>query len=53
MNDIEGRLDILCNAENLASKAVIERVGGELHKCAPHSSDRPDQQKLHFRVHVS
>ncbi|MEK1899970.1 MAG: GNAT family N-acetyltransferase [Rhizobium sp.] len=43
-------LDILCNEENVISRAVIERVGGQLVRRAPHPSDRPEQQKLFFKV---
>lgn len=45
-------LQILCNVENLASKAVIERAGGELYHHGPHPSDRPDQQKLYYRIRL-
>ena len=43
-------LRILCNVENLASRAVIEKVGGELYHRGPHPSDRAEQQKLYYRM---
>jgi predicted acetyltransferase len=45
-------LQILCNVENLASRAVIERVGGEACHRGPHPSDRPEQMKLHYRLTI-
>lgn len=45
-------LRILCNVENLASRVVIERVGGELYHSGPHPSDRVEQQKLYYRVRL-
>ncbi len=43
-------IDILCNEENVISRAVIERVGGKLVRRASHPSDRPEQQKLFFKI---
>ncbi|MBS1167858.1 MAG: GCN5-related N-acetyltransferase protein [Proteobacteria bacterium] len=45
-------LQILCNVENLASRVVIERVGGEVERVGPHPSDRPEQAKVYYRVRV-
>lgn len=45
-------LQILCNVENLASKAVIERVGGKVDFIGPHPSDRLEQVKIYYRVRV-
>ncbi|WP_036839892.1 GNAT family N-acetyltransferase [Pleomorphomonas oryzae] len=45
-------LQILCNVENLASRTVIERVGGEVDFVGPHPSDWLEQVKLYYRVRV-
>ncbi|MCM5557434.1 GNAT family N-acetyltransferase [Pleomorphomonas sp. JP5] len=45
-------LQILCNVENLASRAVVEKVGGEVQQVGPHPSDRPEQMKVYYRVRV-
>lgn len=46
-------LQILCNVENLASRAVIERVGGVVDYVGPHPSDRLEQMKVYYRVLVA
>lgn len=43
---------ILCNVENGASKAVVEKVGGEVERVGAHSSDRAEQVKVYYRVRV-
>lgn len=45
-------LQILCNVENAASRAVIGKVGGEVDFIGPHRSDRLDQMKVYYRVRV-
>lgn len=45
-------LQILCNVENAASRAVIEKVGGVVECMGPHPSDRPEQMKVYYRVRV-
>lgn len=45
-------LRILCNVENAASKAVIEKVGGVMDFTGPHPSDRLEQMKVYYRVRV-
>ena len=47
-----GRLLILCNEENHASRRVIEANGGQLFLTASHPSDRPEQMKHHFWLDV-
>lgn len=47
-----GELRILCNVENLASKAVIEKVGGEVEHVGPHPSDRAEQVKVQYRMRI-
>lgn len=46
------RLLILCNADNHASRRVIEGNGGRLFMTAPHPSDRPQQMKHYFWLAV-
>lgn len=41
-------LTILCNIENMASRLVIERLGGKVSHLAPHPSDRPEQWKAYY-----
>ncbi|WP_370677279.1 GNAT family N-acetyltransferase [Pleomorphomonas sp. PLEO] len=45
-------LQILCNVENVASKVVIERVGGEVVHVGAHASDRAEQEKIYYRVRL-
>ena len=45
-------LQILCNVENLGSRVVIERVGGEVERVGPHPSDRAEQEKIYYRVRL-
>jgi predicted acetyltransferase len=42
------RLNIICNKDNLASRRVIEKVGGVLHRRGADPSDAPDTAKLFF-----
>lgn len=45
-------LRVLCNVENGASKAVIEKVGGVVERVGAHPSDRAEQLKVFYRVRV-
>jgi predicted acetyltransferase len=45
-------LHILCNPENMASRIVIERVGGKVYHIGPHASDQPRQMKIYYRVRL-
>lgn len=47
-----GELQILCNVENVASRAVVEKVGGVVERIGPHPSDRLEQVKVYYRVRV-
>ncbi|MBB2841406.1 UNVERIFIED_ORG: putative acetyltransferase [Rhizobium etli] len=47
------RLIVLCNEDNVASRRVIERSGGELFMRGPHPSDRRERTKLYFRLRTS
>lgn len=42
------RLGIICNEDNLASRRVIEKSGGVLHRMGADPSDAPDTTKLFF-----
>jgi predicted acetyltransferase len=42
------RIEILCDQDNLASRRVIERNGGQLFKVASHPSDTPKRLKSYF-----
>lgn len=42
------RLSIICNEDNLASRRVIEKAGGILHRTGADPSDAPDTTKLFF-----
>lgn len=45
-------LHILCNIENLASRVVIERMGGKVYHVGQHPSDRPEQWKVYYRMRL-
>jgi len=38
--------------ENLASRTVVGRVGGEVERVETHPSDRPEQWKVYYRMRV-
>lgn len=42
------RISIICNEDNLASRRVIEKLGGVLHRTGSDPSDTPDAIKLFF-----
>ncbi|WP_047465955.1 GNAT family N-acetyltransferase [Rhizobium rhizogenes] len=42
------RISIICNEDNLASRRVIEKLGGVLHRTGSDPSDDPDTTKLFF-----
>jgi predicted acetyltransferase len=42
------RINIICNEDNLASRRVIEKLGGVLHRTGSDPSDDPDTTKLFF-----
>ncbi|QND48550.1 GNAT family N-acetyltransferase [Rhizobium lusitanum] len=42
------RLGIICNEDNRASRRVIEKAGGILHRTGADPSDAPDTTKLFF-----
>ncbi|MEZ2222939.1 GNAT family N-acetyltransferase [Rhizobium sp. RCC_161_2] len=42
------RISVICNEDNLASRRVIEKAGGMLHRTGADPSDAPDTVKLFF-----